>query len=75
MGRDSLTNKLILNLKTQPKTVRGWFIDWYASQKYRSHIRITIILIISIIVMAHTIAFSLLLKDYLEKVFITFILH
>lgn len=64
MDTDSLFKRRIQQLKTQPDTVRGKLITWYASLENRPYIRMLLLGVLCIFVMAHTVTFCMLLKSY-----------
>lgn len=51
-------------LKVQPDTLRGRVITWYACQEHSATPRVSIILGLTLFVMAHLVVFCLLLKNY-----------
>lgn len=68
MDTDSLYKRRVSQLTKQPDTLRGKSIVWYASQAKRPVYRVAILFLITLIVIAHVLMFTILLKDYVTGV-------
>jgi hypothetical protein len=68
MDTDSLYMKRIAALKNQPNTVRGRSIVWYSKLEKKPMTRIFILAALTVFILAHTLAFCILLKDVATRV-------
>jgi len=68
METDSLYKRRVQQVVKQPDTWRGKTIEWYATQENTPWRRVLLITGLTLLMMMHTLAFTIMLRYYIDGV-------